>query len=56
MKILNLLVVCFIVGDTLAFKDGIGFQQGSQNNIKLNACKNKLKSQWLGRCRSSKVN
>jgi hypothetical protein len=30
------------VGDTLAFKDGIGFQQGSQNNIKLNACKNKL--------------
>jgi hypothetical protein len=29
-------------GDTLALKDGVGFQQGSQSNIKLNAPKNRL--------------
>jgi hypothetical protein len=37
MKILNLLEACSIMGDALAFKDGIGFQQGS--NVKLNAPK-----------------
>jgi hypothetical protein len=29
-------------GRRLSIKDGIGFQQGSQNNIKLNAPKNRL--------------
>jgi 3D (Asp-Asp-Asp) domain-containing protein len=37
MKNLNLLESCSIVGDALAYKDGIGFQQGS--DVKLNAPK-----------------
>jgi hypothetical protein len=42
MKNLNLLVVCFYNGRCPGIKDGIGFQQGSQSNIKLNAPRNKL--------------
>jgi hypothetical protein len=41
MKILNLLEACFIMRRP-GIKDGIGFQQGSQSNIKLNAPKNRL--------------
>ena len=40
MKNLNLLEACSIMGDALALRMGIGFQQGS--NIKLNAPKD-----WL---------
>jgi hypothetical protein len=42
MKILNLLVVCFITGDAMALRMGVGFQPGNQNNIKLYAHRNKI--------------
>jgi hypothetical protein len=46
MKNLNLLIVCLSSmldnGRRPGIKNGIGFQQGNQRNIKLNAPKNKL--------------
>jgi hypothetical protein len=38
-------------GRRLGIKDGIGFQQGSQSNIKLNAPKNKLSNFVKGKAR-----
>jgi hypothetical protein len=42
MKNLNLLTICFTMGDTLALRMAFGFQYRSQSNIKLNAPRNKL--------------